>query len=129
MVLNMAIYLDGNQIGLIGAELTAIGDSIAVIVAKKEICEEDPCEIAKLSVISDFLVLIGDTFILKSILQENQEDNEEQSCIEKESQRLGTTSAWLDVISDMISLQGSLLELQIANNKKDTSDTSANKKE
>lgn len=127
MVLSMPIYLDGNQIGLIGAELTALGDAIAVIIVKKQICDGDPCEIAKLSVLSDSLVLIDDTFILKSILIENQQNTEEQDCIEKESERLGTTSAWLEVIADILSLKGSLLQLQIANNKEDTSETSANK--
>jgi len=113
--------LDPEELSLIGADIAAVGDIIAVVVAEKELNEdkEDPFEIANLAVLGDLLVLIGDTITLKAVLIQNQESDEKQEETEsvsplEEAQRLGTVSSWLYVISDIISLQGSLLELQQA---------------
>lgn len=117
--------LNPNEIILIGTDLTAIGEVVSVIVAQKALNEdeEDPCEIANLSVLGNILILIGDIIILKGVLIQNQEnfenqdDAEEINPIEEEAQRLDTLSSWLDVISDVIQLKGSLLELELAKNQ------------
>lgn len=114
--------LNLNEIILIGTDLTAIGEVISVIVAQKELNEdeEDPIEIANLEVLGNTLILIGDIIILKAVLIQNQENSEAQNNseeinpIEEEAQRLNTISSWLDVISDIMQLKESLLELELA---------------
>ena len=93
------------DLSLIGTELSAIGEIIAVIAAKKQ--DED--EAADLAVLSDLLILIGDIISLKGTLLQNQESEENGEDI-GEAQRLETISAWLDVVSDFIALKGSLHE-------------------
>lgn len=110
----MPVELNADELSVLGAEIAAIGYAIAIIVAERQITEEDSMEVANLAVIADSFILIGDTLTLKSILIQNQESEEGHSEME-ESERLGGIAARLDVAGDIIALQGSLLERQEIN--------------
>ncbi len=112
----MQVELNADELSVLGAEMAAIGDVIAVIVAERQITEEDSMEVANLAVIANSFTLIGDTLTLKSILIDNQESDEEPSEME-ESEKLDNIAARLDVVSDIIALQASLLERQEIVNK------------
>jgi len=105
----MLLGLGSDELSLLGAEISAIGDVIAVVVAEKQGNKENDSQVAELAVLSDSLILIGDILTLKGVLIQNQESVEKGKDIGK-AQLLDTISSWLDVVSDIIALQGSLFE-------------------
>ena len=124
MVIVMPEELDLNKLNLIGAEITALGDVIDIFIAEDAYNgeNEDASEIAKLEVLGALLVLIGDTITLISVLVQNEESDkarkgiESPDTLEEQVQRLETISSWLDLVSDVIALRGSLLA-QLQTNK------------
>ncbi|MBI6872183.1 hypothetical protein [Clostridium aciditolerans] len=114
--------MDLEQLNILGAQLTFLGDGLLVLAAEKEASldqikdkkeKEEQSQLAtNLNTCGNFIVLLGDTISALVVQQESEktfQNEKETDPITLEATRENLIGAWLRVISDVFSYRAAVL--------------------
>lgn len=114
--------MDSEQLNILGAELTFLGDGLLLLAAEKEASldkikdkkkkEEQSQAATDLNICGNFIVLLGDTISLIATIEESEktfENEKETDPITLEATRENLIGAWLMVIADVFSYRAAVL--------------------